>query len=88
MDGSSVPALTIDALKKVFAKALGRPGPAELDRLEHSFLEQALEDYTGDETPELSPEDFAAVLADFWKYGEVRQGGSEPMVRLIRAQGA
>jgi glutamate dehydrogenase len=87
MDGAGSPALTIDILKKVFAKALGRPGPTELDRLEHSFLEQALEDYIGDETPELSPEDFAAVLADFWKFGEVRQAGVEPMLRLVRAQG-
>jgi glutamate dehydrogenase len=88
MDGSSVPALTADVLKKVFAKALGRPGPAELDKLEHSFLEQALEDYIADETPELTPEDLAAVLADFWKFGEVRQAGSEPLMRLLRAQGA
>jgi glutamate dehydrogenase len=88
MDGAQAPGLTIDLLKKVFAKTLGRPGPAELDRLEHSFLEQALEDYMGDETPELSPEDFAAVLADFWKFGEVRQGGSAPLMRLIPAKGA
>lgn len=88
MDGAGVPALTIDVLKKVFAKALGRPGPAELDRLEHSFLEQALDDYVGDETPELSPEDFAAVLADFWKFGEIRPSGADPMIRLIRARDA
>jgi glutamate dehydrogenase len=88
MDGAGVSNLTIDVLKKVFAKALGRPGPAELDRLEHAFLEQALDDYVGDETPELSPEDFAAVLADFWKFGETRASGSAPMIRLVRACGA
>ncbi|MBC6983326.1 NAD-glutamate dehydrogenase [Caulobacter sp. 17J80-11] len=88
MDGAGVPTLTIDALKKAFAKALGRPGATELDRLEHSFLEQALEDYVADETPQLSPEDFAAVLADFWKFGEVREGGAGPMIRLRRATGA
>jgi glutamate dehydrogenase len=88
MDGAGAPTLTIDALKKAFAQALGRPGATELDRLEHSFLEQALEDYEADETPELSPEDFAVVLADFWKFGEIREGGLGPMVRLRRGQGA
>ncbi len=88
MDGAGAPALTIEALKKAFAQALGRPGPTELDKLEHAFLEQALEDYVADETPELSAEDFAIVLAEFWKFGEIRQGGSEAMIRLRRAQGA
>jgi glutamate dehydrogenase len=89
MDGAGAPqTLTIDALKKAFAEALGRPGPAELDKLEHSFLEQALADYVADETPELSPADFARILAEFWKFGEVRQGGAGPMVRLRAAEGA
>jgi len=88
MDGSGASTLTIDALKRAFAKALGRPGATELDKLEHSFLEQALDDYVADETPELSPEDFATVLADFWRFGEVREGGSGPLVRLRRAAGA
>ncbi|MBS0294995.1 MAG: NAD-glutamate dehydrogenase [Proteobacteria bacterium] len=89
MDGAGAPqTLTIDTLKKAFAQALGRPGATELDRLEHSFLEQALADYVADETPELSPEDFAAVLADFWKYGEVREGGTGALIRVHRGEGA
>ena len=88
MDGAGPPPLTIEMLKKAFARELGRPGPAELDRLETAFLEQALEDYVADETPELGPEDFAAVLAAFWKFGEVREGGSGLLMRLRPATGA
>jgi len=88
MDGAGAPPLTIETLKKAFARELGRPGPAELDRLETAFLEQALEDYVSDEAPELSPEDFAAILADFWKFGEVREGGAGPLIRLRPATGA
>jgi glutamate dehydrogenase len=88
MDGAGPPTLTIDALVKAFARFLGRSGATELDKLEHSFLEQALGDYSADETPELGPEDFARVLADFWKFGEVREGGAGPMIRLRRAEGA
>jgi glutamate dehydrogenase len=88
MDGSIGPGgLSIDTLVKAFARALGRPGATELDRIEHAFLEQALEDYQADETPELSPEDFAAVLAEFWRFGEVKTA-PEPMIRHRRAQGA
>ena len=88
MDGAAAPqTLSIEALKKAFAHALGRGAPTELDRLESSFLEQALADYVADETPELSPEDFAAALARFWRFGEVRPGGAGPMIRYERGQG-
>ena len=69
MDGAGVPAQTIASLKKAFAKAIGKRGPGALDRLESQFVDQALEDYAADETPELTPDDLAAVLADFWRFG-------------------
>jgi glutamate dehydrogenase len=88
MDGSGARPLTLDVLAQAFARELGRPGPTELDRLEHAFLEQALEDYVDDETPDLSPADFAAALADFWRFGEQRAAGSPPLIRLRAGQGA
>jgi glutamate dehydrogenase len=87
MDGAGAAPLSLDTLKRGFAKALGKAGPGELDALENSFLEQALEDYVADETPELGPDDFATVLAQFWKFGEVREGGVGPMIRLAPAKG-
>jgi glutamate dehydrogenase len=88
MDGAGAAPLTLDTLKRAFAQALGRSGPTELDGLEVSFLEQALEDYVADETPEISPADFAVVLAEFWKFSEVRAGGAGPMLRLAAGKGA
>ena len=87
MDGSVAPNVTIETLTKAFAKAMGRKGPDELDALERSFLEQALEDYSADETPELSPEDFAEVLAEFWRFGDARAPDAEPMIRLRAGKG-
>ena len=82
------PNLTLATLKKLFAKALartaGKSGAASLDALEIQFLEQALEDYIDDETPELGPEDLANVLAEFWRYGETRPPKAGPMIRVIR----
>jgi glutamate dehydrogenase len=88
MDGAGAQALTLDTLKRAFAKALGKAGPGDLDALESSFLDQAFEDYVADETPELGPEDFAAVLAEFWRFGEVREGGAGPKIRLAPGKGA
>jgi glutamate dehydrogenase len=88
MDGAGVPTLTLDVLKTGFAEALGKPGPGALDPLERSFLQQALDDYSGDETPDLSPGDFAAILADFWLWGATRSLDAAPAARLIRAAGA
>ena len=80
------PNLTLATLKKLFAKALartaGKSGAASLDALEIQFLEQALEDYIDDETPELGPEDLANVLAEFWRYGETRPPKAGPMIRV------
>ncbi|HEY0052188.1 MAG TPA: NAD-glutamate dehydrogenase, partial [Caulobacteraceae bacterium] len=76
-------ALTYDTLAKAFAKAAGlkgAPGP-----LEQTFLEQALEDYVADETPELDAETFARVLAEFWAYGENRPIGDPPRVQVRQA---
>ncbi len=88
MDGAGAAPLTLDLLKGKFAKALGRSGPGDLDALATSFLEQAFEDYVADETPELGPDDCAAVLAEFWTFGEVREGGAGPKIRLAPGKGA
>ncbi len=88
MDGAGAAPPTLNALKQAFAQALGKSGPDQLDGLENSFLAQALEDYVADETPDLRPDDFAAVLASFWKFGEVRSGGCDALMRLTPAEGA
>ncbi|HEY3812159.1 MAG TPA: NAD-glutamate dehydrogenase [Caulobacteraceae bacterium] len=88
MDGAGAAPLTLDLLKGNFARALGKSRPGDLDALETSFLEQAFEDYAAEETPDLSPDDFAAVLAAFWKFGEVRDGGAGPKIRLAPGKGA
>ncbi|HWE45639.1 MAG TPA: NAD-glutamate dehydrogenase [Caulobacteraceae bacterium] len=88
MDGAGAAPLTLDLLKGKFAKALGKSGPGDLDALETSFLEQAFEDYVADETPDLGPDDFASVLAEFWRFGEVREGGAGPKLKLACGKGA
>ena len=88
MDGAGVPAQTLDNLRKAFAKALGKSGPTALEPIESEFLELALEDYVADETPELKPEDFAVLLADFWRFGETRDPRAGPTIRIRQAKGA
>jgi len=51
-----------------------------------AFIEQAAADAAADETPELSPEDLAANLADFWAFGAKRRGRA-PVVRVAAALG-
>lgn len=86
MDGFGHRPLTLDTLSKAYAKILGRPTATELDRLELEFLNQALEDYVADEIPDLNAEDFANILAEFWRFGEVKALDSGPLIRIRRAE--
>ena len=67
-------ALTLEALGKGFAHALGGQDTGSAQR---SFLAQALEDYAADETPEIDGDDLAAVLAQAWSVAADRKP-SEP----------
>ena len=64
LDPSPVPVqpITKAALEAAFAKIVGT-GPGAV---EQTYLTQAHEDYSADETPELSGEDLAALLAASW----------------------
>ncbi|HKR90588.1 MAG TPA: NAD-glutamate dehydrogenase [Phenylobacterium sp.] len=53
----------------------------------HSFAEQAAADATADELPELSADQLAANLADFWRFGDRRRART-PLVRVASALGA
>ncbi|MBX7249875.1 MAG: NAD-glutamate dehydrogenase [Caulobacteraceae bacterium] len=88
MDGAGVPAKTLDTIKKAFAKALGKSGPNALSAMEAEFISLALEDYAADETPELNTADFAAVLAEFWRFSETHNPKDGPKIRIRQAVGA
>ena len=55
---ASSQAITLEALAKSFAKALGR---RTLDTVEQSYLQQAFDDYAADETPEIAGDDLALI---------------------------
>ncbi|MFN3228508.1 MAG: NAD-glutamate dehydrogenase [Asticcacaulis sp.] len=86
MDGSGNRTRVLDVLSKAFATGLGRPSVTELDRMEHEFLVHALEDYSPNEIPEFSPENFGLTLAEFWRSGEVRQSANIALKRIRRAE--
>jgi len=73
------PALSLgtEGLRTAFAHIRGG-GP--LDGLEQSFVDQSFEDYAEDETPELSIDDVASLLADAWRWSERRVPGEAPRV--------
>ncbi|HTK36112.1 MAG TPA: NAD-glutamate dehydrogenase [Caulobacteraceae bacterium] len=81
MDASPAPSSLIEA----FAAALGK---TRLSPDEYAFASQVLEDARAEDlADELTPEDFAAILAGFWSFAETRAGPA-PKVRLRRAEGA
>ncbi|HEY0053344.1 MAG TPA: NAD-glutamate dehydrogenase, partial [Caulobacteraceae bacterium] len=77
-------ALTYDTLAPAFAKAASLNG--DLGLLEKAFVEQALDDYVADETPELDADSFAALLAEFWAFGDKRPIGDPPRIRIRPAR--
>ena len=62
------------SLKSAFAKRV--PDPEA-----NSFIEQALKDAAADEVPELTQDQLATILADFWSFGSQRKGRA-PVIRL------
>ncbi len=85
----SVPqAITLEALGRAFAKAVGRSSAAELDTLEQSYLGQSWEDYAEDETPEIDGEDLASLLAQVWRAAEIRRPGEPPRIAVQPLTGA
>ncbi len=66
-------------LKSAFAKLVTDPAATP-------FIDQAAKDAVADETPDLSPPQLAAILADFWAFGAVRRGKA-PAIRLVSTSG-
>ncbi len=77
--------ITLEALGRAFGKAVGRDPTTPL---EQSFLSQAHEDYAEDETPELSGDDLAELLAQVWKAAETRRPGESPRIVVEPLKGA
>ncbi|MDP8916379.1 MAG: NAD-glutamate dehydrogenase, partial [Pseudomonadota bacterium] len=82
MDGSTQSCFSRAALAEAFK---ARQGKGELGRDELSFLEQVHEDCGPGEFPDMSPEDLAVALVDFWGWANT---GPELKVRLVGALGA
>ena len=78
MDASSTPTSLIEA----FAAALGKDALAPDEQV---FAAQALDGVDAEEIAEAPPEDLAALLAEFWRFAESREGVS---LRLRRGEGA
>lgn len=77
-------AITLEALERLFTKALGgKPCVEAAD-----FLRQAYEDYAADETPELTGDDLAALLASAWKAAEGRSHGEPARITVSPLNGA
>jgi glutamate dehydrogenase len=84
--GASLPPITPDTLAASFLRAAACGGDV-LGPAQGAFLASVLGDYRPDELPGVGPDDFGAVLAAFWSYGESFEG-PKPAARLIRARGA
>ena len=82
---ASSQAITLEALGKSFAKALGR---RTLDKPAQSYLQQAFDDYAADETPEIAGEDLAVVLASVWQSALNRQSGDPAQITIGPLSGA
>ena len=82
---SSVQPITKAALEAAFAKIVGT-GPGAV---EQAYLTQAHEDYAADETPELSGEDLAALLAASWTAAKTYPNdAAAPAITVGPLQGA
>jgi len=71
------------SLIRSIIKNVGRPADKCAT---NSFAEQVAADTVRDELPELSANDLAANLADFWRFGEKRRG-RVPLVRIAPVLG-
>ena len=88
MSGDTAPkfsqAITLEALKASFARALGQtPGPDA-----RSFLTQVWDDYAADETPELGGPDLGALLAAVWRSAGERGTGQPARISIGPLTGA
>jgi glutamate dehydrogenase len=79
--------ITLKALRAAFAERLGLDGPQALDALQTQFLAQVHSHCAADELAEMVLPDLAALLVDFWAFGE-RRRSEETKVRLVAARGA
>ena len=81
---SAPSALDEPPLGAAFRAALGagRLSPAQA-----AFMNQVEDDYDPSELPDLTHEDLAAGLADFWAFAAQRES-VEPAIRLVAAKGA
>ena len=52
-----------------------------------TFIQHAVADVAPDEPPELTPEELARNLADFWRFGE-RRRDRKPAIRITKTLGA
>ncbi|HZL00063.1 MAG TPA: NAD-glutamate dehydrogenase, partial [Caulobacteraceae bacterium] len=80
------PEFTLASLLPAFVRRLGGEPSAPSDA-ERAFVTRVLEDYRPEELPDVRPDDLAAVLAGFWRFGS-EHDGETPAARLIRAAGA
>ncbi|HEY2051644.1 MAG TPA: NAD-glutamate dehydrogenase [Caulobacteraceae bacterium] len=81
--------VSLTGLLDIFGAALARAAPdrSPPGAAEREFVAHVLEDYRPSELPDLTAEDMAAALADFWRLGE-QTGTEETAIRLTRARGA
>jgi glutamate dehydrogenase len=79
------PDFSLDRLMGAFASARTDEAGAAAG-VEREFVARVLADYRPDELPGVTAADFAAVLAEFWRFGEAH-GGDAPSARLVRARG-
>jgi len=74
----------LEALLKAFSEvASGPPGAAQA-----SLLEQVIEDYEADETPEVGLNDLAALINQAWQQASKREAGSQAFVTVGPLNGA
>ncbi|MFN4288323.1 MAG: NAD-glutamate dehydrogenase [Brevundimonas sp.] len=72
----------LSEIEKTFSAAVHGARGRRLDDIQRDFLAQAVEDYEDDETPELSPVDFAQALGAFWIYGKEAKAPRKPRIRV------
>jgi glutamate dehydrogenase len=69
------------ALLTAFARALGLKGAP--DAAQSAYLAQIAADLAAEELPPVTPEDMAALFADFWRFA-VAAGSEDPAIRVVR----